>query len=57
MQADLALYNGTITPGKLADLVVLPHDIFAIPPMSILETEVEATLLNGQFVYCREEFL
>jgi predicted amidohydrolase YtcJ len=49
--------KGSITPGKLADLVVLSHDIFAIPPMSILETEVEATILDGQFVYRREELL
>jgi predicted amidohydrolase YtcJ len=46
--------KGSITPGKLADLVVLSHDIFAIPPMSILETEVEATILDGQFVYVSE---
>jgi len=49
--------KGSITPGKLADLVVLSQDIFVAPAMSILETEVEATLLDGQFVYCREEFL
>ncbi|MGA9348558.1 MAG: amidohydrolase [Anaerolineae bacterium] len=49
--------KGSITPGKLADLVVLSQDIFAIPPMAILETEVEATILDGQFVYRRKEFL
>lgn len=43
--------KGSITPGKLADLVVLSQDIFAIPPMAILDTEVEATILDGQFVY------
>jgi predicted amidohydrolase YtcJ len=46
--------KGSITPGKLADLVVLSHDIFTIPPMAILETEVEATILDGQFVYGSE---
>ena len=30
--------KGSITPGKLADLVVLSQDIFVIPAMSILET-------------------
>ena len=49
--------RGSITPGKLADLVVLSQDIFVVPAMSILETEVEATVFDGQFVYCREEFL
>jgi predicted amidohydrolase YtcJ len=48
--------KGSITPGKLVDLVVLSQDIFAIPPMSILETEVEATILDGQFVYRRADF-
>jgi predicted amidohydrolase YtcJ len=49
--------KGSITPGKLADLVVLSQDIFAVPAMSILETKVEATILNGKFVYRRGEFL
>jgi len=49
--------KGSIAPGKLADLVVLSQDIFAIPPMSILETRVEATIFDGQFVYRREEFV
>ena len=49
--------KGSITPGKLADLEVLSQDIFAIPPTAILETEVEATILDGQFVYRRADFL
>jgi predicted amidohydrolase YtcJ len=48
--------KGSITPGKLADLVVLSQDIFAIAPMAILETEVEATILDGRFVYRRADF-
>jgi len=43
--------KGTLSPGKLADLVVLSQDIFAIEPMAILETEVVATLFDGEFVY------
>jgi len=46
--------KGSIAPGKLADLVVLSQDIFAVPPMAILETGVEATILDGQFVYVSE---
>ena len=43
--------KGTLSPGKLADLVVLSQDIFAIDPMNILETEVVATMFDGEFVY------
>jgi predicted amidohydrolase YtcJ len=43
--------KGTLTPGKLADLVVLSRDIFAIDPVAILETEVVATMVDGEFVY------
>jgi predicted amidohydrolase YtcJ len=46
--------RGTLSPGKLADLVVLSHDIFALDPMAILQTEVLATLLDGEFVYQQE---
>ena len=42
--------KGTLTPGKLADLVVLSQDIFSIDPMAILDTQVVATLFDGQFV-------
>ena len=42
---------GSLAPGKLADLVVLDRDIFACDPMAIAETEVEATMIGGQFVY------
>ena len=43
--------RGTLSPGKLADLVVLSQDIFTIDPMAILETEVLATMIDGEFVY------
>ena len=42
---------GSLTPGKLADLVVLDRDIFACDPMEIAHTQVVATMLGGQFVY------
>lgn len=45
--------KGTITPGKLADLVVLSQDIFSVNPMAILETEIMATIVGGEFVYDR----
>lgn len=43
--------KGSITPGKLADLVVLDRDIFACPAEEILQTRVEATVLDGKVVY------
>jgi predicted amidohydrolase YtcJ len=46
--------KGTLSPGKLADLVVLSQDIFEIDPMEILGTEVVATMLDGQVVYGQE---
>jgi predicted amidohydrolase YtcJ len=46
--------KGTLSPGKLADLVVLSQDVFAVDPMAILKTEVMATMFDGEFVYTRE---
>jgi predicted amidohydrolase YtcJ len=49
--------KGTLTPGKLADLVVLSQDIFSVDPMAILETEVAATMVDGEFVYSQDNVL
>ncbi len=43
--------KGSISPGKLADLVVLSHDIFDVPPDEILDTAVVMTLVDGQVVH------
>jgi predicted amidohydrolase YtcJ len=43
--------KGSIAPGKLADMVVLSHDIFTVAPAAILETTVVATILDGRLVY------
>jgi predicted amidohydrolase YtcJ len=43
--------RGSITVGKLADLVVLSQDIFEIPPQDILGTRVLATVFDGEIVY------
>lgn len=45
--------KGSITPGKLADLVVLSDDIFAIPPEKIADTKVDMTIFDGRIVYER----
>ena len=46
-------YRGTITSGKVADLVVLSQDIFRVDPMAILETQVEMTVLDGKVVWVK----
>jgi predicted amidohydrolase YtcJ len=44
-------YRGSITPTKVADLVLLSRDIFSIDPMEIASTQVEMTILDGQVVW------
>ncbi len=46
--------RGSITPGKLADVVVLSNDVFEIPREEILETRVMATVFDGNIVYAEE---
>ncbi|HWZ44447.1 MAG TPA: amidohydrolase [Candidatus Saccharimonadales bacterium] len=43
--------KGSITPGKLADFVVLTEDIFKIPPASIKDVKVKTTFVGGKVVY------
>ena len=45
--------KGTITAGKLADLVVMEKNLFAIPEKDILTTPVAMTVLNGKIVFKR----
>ncbi len=45
--------KGSITAGKLADLVVLSDDIFAIAPEAIRNVKVDATIVGGRVVYQR----
>ncbi len=40
--------NGSLAVGKLADLVVLEHNVFEIPPSRIGRTRVLLTLLEGR---------
>ena len=42
---------GSLTPGKLADVVVLSRDIMTIPAEEILAARVEMTIVNGKVVY------
>ena len=43
--------KGTVSPGKLADLVVLSEDILSIPPARIANVEVQMTIAGGRIVY------
>jgi predicted amidohydrolase YtcJ len=43
--------KGTITPGKLADLVILSQDIFKIDPKEIERVKVVTTIMDGRVVY------
>ncbi len=45
--------KGTLEPGKLADLVVVDRDLFAIPPEMIREARVTHTVLGGRVVWER----
>jgi predicted amidohydrolase YtcJ len=45
--------KGSIAPGKLADLVALSQDIFALSPTEILHTQADYTILDGRIVYAR----
>ena len=45
--------KGSITPGKLADMVILSDDIFTIDPKLIRDVQVETTILGGKVVWER----
>ena len=45
--------KGSISPGKLADMVVLTRDIMTVPEDEILEAQVAHTILGGEIVYGR----
>ena len=43
--------KGSITPGKLADVVVLSQDIMTVPEEEIPNAKVVYTMLGGQVKY------
>jgi predicted amidohydrolase YtcJ len=46
--------KGSITPGKMADLVVLSDDILTIDPVKIENVAVEMTIVGGKTVYAKQ---
>jgi hypothetical protein len=45
--------KGSLTPGKLADIVVLSQDIMSIPAEQLRETKVLYTIVGGRVLYER----
>jgi predicted amidohydrolase YtcJ len=45
--------KGTLSVGKLADLVVIDRDLFAIPPQQLKEAKVVLTVVGGRVVFDR----
>ena len=43
--------KGTITPGKLADLVLLDRDLYQTKPADIDKARVVLTVMDGQVVW------
>ena len=43
--------KGSLTVGKLADMVVLSQDLFTIDPEDITKTEIDTTIVGGKIVY------
>jgi len=43
--------EGSLEPGKMADLIVLSQDLFKIEPTEIGKTEVLLTMVGGKVVY------
>ena len=45
--------KGSITPGKLADMVLLSDDLFTIEPAKIRDAKVLKTIVGGKVVFGR----
>jgi predicted amidohydrolase YtcJ len=43
--------KGSITPGKLADMVIVNDDIFQIDPVKIRDVKVTKTIVGGKVVW------
>ena len=43
--------KGSLTPGKLADLVILDRDPFSVAPAELKELRVLMTMIDGRVLY------
>jgi predicted amidohydrolase YtcJ len=43
--------KGSITPGKLADMVLLSDDLFTVEPAKIRDVKVLKTIVGGRVVF------
>ena len=43
--------KGSITPGKLADMVLLSDDIFSIDPGKIRDVKIVKTIVGGKIIW------
>jgi predicted amidohydrolase YtcJ len=43
--------KGSITPGRMADLVVLSQDILTVPDDRLLQTQILATMVDGRLAF------
>jgi hypothetical protein len=41
-----------LKPGLAADLVVLDRDVLTGGPSTLLDANVQLTMINGEIVYC-----
>ena len=47
--------KGSITPGKLADMVILSDNIFDVKPEAIRNARVQTTIVGGKVIYERAD--
>jgi predicted amidohydrolase YtcJ len=47
--------KGTLEPGMLADMIVLPQDPLTIAPEKLLEMKVDMTIVGGRVLYDRAQ--
>jgi predicted amidohydrolase YtcJ len=45
--------RGSLTPGKLADLVVLSDSLFDLAPQAVKDVQVDLTIVGGQIIHDR----
>jgi predicted amidohydrolase YtcJ len=48
--------EGSLEPGKLADLIVVSQNVFKVDPLRIGETQVLLTMVGGRVVYRSQKY-